>query len=166
MTPGGNITYYFSIVLETPHVIVGAAIATKIGNPALSLPLALFSHFILEKVPHWNPHLGREKKKFGKVRGSTTVFVTIDSLMALSLGTFIASRTLPDTEKAVIILIACFLSILPDLVEAPYFFLNMKGKYIERWISLQKSLQENASPLPGVLTQLTIIAAAMWWIFS
>jgi hypothetical protein len=166
LTPGGNITYYFSIVLETPHVIIGAAIATKIGNPALSLPLAFASHFILEKVPHWNPHLGTEKNNFGKVSNKTTIFVTLDSLTALLIGTFIASRALPDTRQAAIVLIACFLSVLPDLMEAPYFFLNMKGKFIERWISIQKSMQENASPLPGVLTQITLITAALWWIFS
>jgi len=49
-------------VLETPHVVVGAAIATKIANPFISLPLAFASHFLLEKVPHWNPHLNTEKK--------------------------------------------------------------------------------------------------------
>jgi hypothetical protein len=154
------------IVLETPHVIVGAAIATKIGNPALSLPLALTSHFILEKVPHWNPHLGTEKKKFGKVSNKTTIFVTLDSLTALFMGTYIASQALPDTKRVIIILIACFLSILPDLMEAPYFFLNVKSKLIERWISIQKSMQENTSPLPGILTQITLIVAALWWIFA
>jgi hypothetical protein len=155
-----------NIVLETPHVIVGAAIAIKIGNPALSLPLAFASHFILERVPHWNPHLGSEKKNFGKVSKKTTIFVTLDSLSALLIGTFIASRALPDTKRAFIVLLACLLSILPDLIEAPYFFLNLKGKLIERWISIQKSIQENASPLPGIITQITLIMAALLWIFS
>ena len=53
-------------MLETPHVIVGAAIAYKVVNPALALPLALGSHFILDITPHWNPHLSTETKKFGK----------------------------------------------------------------------------------------------------
>ena len=152
-------------MLETPHVIVAATIAAKTGNPILALSLALFSHFVLDEVPHWNPHLGTEKRKFGRVTKKTTIIVTIDSTIALLLGIFIASRTLPDTNRAFIILTACFLSILPDLAEAPYFFLNQRGKLIERWISIQKSLQENTSFFWGVLTQLTIITAALWWIF-
>jgi hypothetical protein len=56
-------------VLETPHVVVGAAIATKVANPALAIPLAFASHFVLEKIPHWNPHLNTELKKFGRLAG-------------------------------------------------------------------------------------------------
>lgn len=50
-------------MLETPHVLIGAAIATKVGNPFLAIPLAFASHFVLETVPHWNPHLNTETKK-------------------------------------------------------------------------------------------------------
>ena len=81
-------------MLETPHVVVGAAIATKIANPALALPLAFGSHFILEKIPHWNPHLNTEKSKFGKITKSTTKIVLADSATALILGSFIASQAL------------------------------------------------------------------------
>ena len=65
-------------MLETPHVIVGAAIATKVVNPALALPLAFGSHFILERVPHWNPHLNTEKNKFGKITVVSTKIVILD----------------------------------------------------------------------------------------
>jgi len=62
-------------VLETPHVVVAAAIAVNVANPALAIPLALGSHFVLEKVPHWNPHLNTELKKFGKVSAQSTNIV-------------------------------------------------------------------------------------------
>jgi len=158
-----NIT---NIVLETPHVVVGAAIALKVVNPALALPLALGSHFVLEKVPHWNPHLFTETKKHGKVSKQSTKIVIADSLLALTLGVFIAYQALPNVTHFLVILAACFLSVLPDVIEGPYFFLNIKSRVIEKWIYFQKSLQSDTDVIPGMLTQLTVIVTAFWWIFS
>ena len=154
-------------MLETPHVVVGAAIATKIANPALALPLAFGSHFILEKIPHWNPHLNTEKSKFGKITKSTTKIVLADSATALILGSFIASQALPDVAHTFTILAACFASTLPDLIEAPYFFLGKNDDFIvKKWIPFKKSLQVDTSIIPGTLTQLIVIAAAFLWILS
>lgn len=153
-------------MLETPHVAVGAAIATKVANPFVSLPLAFLSHLLLEKVPHWNPHLNTEKKTFGKVTKKSTTIVIIDSLSALSLGVWIALSKSSNFEQFVIILLACLFSVLPDLVEAPYFFLNLKSNLIERWIKFQKSLQVDTSVVPGLATQILTIALSLWWIFK
>jgi len=71
---------------------------------------------------------------------------------------------LPDVNKFTIVLLACFLSSLPDLVEAPYFFLNIKSRWINKWIALQKSIQVDTSILPGILTQIVTILAAFWWL--
>ncbi|MFH1971517.1 MAG: hypothetical protein ABIJ05_04005, partial [Patescibacteria group bacterium] len=60
-------------MLETPHIIVGAAIASKITNPLLSIPISFVSHFVLEKVPHWNPHLNSETEKYGKPTKKSTM---------------------------------------------------------------------------------------------
>src|SRR3990170_7115636 len=135
-------------MLETPHVIVGAAIATKVANPALAIPLAFTSHFLLEKIPHWNPHLFTETKKFGKPTKASTVIVAIDAVLALASGFYIAQRVIPDYKHAFTILLACLAAILPDLIEAPYFFLNLKAEVIKKWILLQKSIQEDTSVIP------------------
>ncbi len=165
LTLGEISVYYFNTVLETPHVIVGAAIATKVVNPALALPLALGSHFILDKVPHWNPHLNTELKKHGKVTSKTTNIVIIDVITAFVSGIFIASQALPDTNRFIIIMFAAFLSILPDVVEGPYFFLKMRSKNVVKWIKIQKSLQTDAPFIPGVLTQIVTVVACFYWIF-
>ncbi|OGM21581.1 hypothetical protein A2955_04155 [Candidatus Woesebacteria bacterium RIFCSPLOWO2_01_FULL_37_19] len=153
-------------MLETPHVIVGAAIATKVVNPALALPLAFGSHFILERVPHWNPHLNTEKNKFGKITVVSTKIVILDVVLSLVGGFYIASRVLPDTGRFITILAACILAALPDLIEGPYFFLNMKSKLIERWIAFQKSLQVDTGIFTGLLTQLITVIATFWWILG
>jgi len=153
-------------MLETPHVMVGAAIATTIPNPIISLPLAFLSHLVLEKVPHWNPHLNTEKKTFGKITKKSTYIVVADSTLALFSGLGIALLKSQNFGQFVVIILACFFSILPDLIEAPYFFLNLKSKFIEKWIKFQKSLQVDASPLPGLATQLITIITSLWWIFK
>ncbi len=147
-------------------MIVGAAIATKVVHPALAIPLAFGSHFILDILPHWNPHLNTETKKFGKPTKKSTILVIVDTLFSLGIGFFIASRSLPDINKAFIILLCCLTAALPDIIEGPYFFLNMRNKYIERWIAFQKSLQNNASAFWGLTTQIIIVAASLCWILS
>lgn len=153
-------------MLETPHVIVGAAIATKVVSPALAIPLALASHFVLEKVPHWNPHLNTEKKKFGKVTPKSTKIVIADLIASTTAALFLASRVLPDNGHALTILACSFVAALPDIIEGPYFFLNSKSKFIEKWVAFQKSLQADVSLLPGLATQLLTVLAAFWWVSS
>lgn len=151
-------------MLETPHVIVAAAIAYKVGNPAIALPLALGSHFILEKVPHWNPHLNTELRKYGKLTSVTMRIIFLDSSLALLSGFYLASLAMPDINKFLIIILACLLGIMPDLVEAPYFLWKKKNKMLERLVGFQKSIQNDTTPLPGLFTQLVTILAVIIWI--
>lgn len=118
----------------------------------------------MEMVPHWNPHLNTETEKFGHVTKKSTLIVIADSTLALVSGSIIAYQALPNTGHAITILLACFASILPDLVEAPYFFLKIKNKLIAKWISLQKSIQSDTTFLAGTTTQLITILASIFWI--
>lgn len=153
-------------MLETPHVIIAAAIATKITNPFISLPLAFGSHFLFEKVPHWNPHINTEKKKFGKITDKSMLIIIADSVLSLVIGTAIASRQLPDLTHFLTIMLACFCGVLPDLIEAPYYMLNKTSDFITRkWIPFKKAIQVDAEPIPGILTQVVVMTLALWWIF-
>lgn len=153
-------------MLETPHVVVGTVLATKIGNPALAIPIAFLSHFVLEKVPHWNPHLNTEKKMYGRPTNKTTLIVAVDVLTSLTLGGFIASRALPNTALAITILLSGLFSVLPDLIEGPYFFLGQESKFIQKWIAWQKSIQSDTTLIPGLLTQFATIITAFLWLNS
>lgn len=166
MTPEAKKVIIVLTVIETPHVIVGAAIAIKVVNPALALPLALGSHFILDKVPHWNPHLFTETQKYGKPTRKSNLIVAADVAASIFVGGYIASQALPNTAQAVTILACCLISVAPDIVEGPYFYLNFKNKTIEKWIRFQRSFQNNVSFLPGILTQIITVAASLWWIYS
>lgn len=153
-------------MLETPHVMVGAAIAVKIGNPFIAIPLAFASHFVLERVPHWNPHINTEFKKYGKVTKKSTIITAVDASLALLIGTGIAYSYLPNSALAFNILACSFASVLPDVIEAPYFFLKAKSNFIKRWIGFQKSLQVDTTPFWGILTQILAIVTTIWWLRS
>jgi hypothetical protein len=151
-------------MLETPHALLGAAIAVKLGNPALSIPIAFASHFVLEKVPHWNPHLNYETDKYGKPTKNSTIIVVIDSSLALILGSAIAFSQ-PNTLMTINVLLSAFAAVLPDLIEAPYFFLKERNnEYVKRWIKFQKGIQVDAPPILGLLTQILTVAATFLWI--
>lgn len=153
-------------MLETPHVIVGAAIATKLGNPALAIPLSLASHFVLDKIPHWNPHLFTETKKYGQPSSRSTTVALVDVGAALGLGLFVASRYLGNPTMVGTVLACCLASVLPDLVKWPYYFLKKRGGILEKWVLFERSIQVNARFWPGILTQFVVVGTAFWWILS
>lgn len=153
-------------MLETPHVVVGAAIATKVANPALAIPLALASHFILDKVPHWNPHLYTETEKLGYPSRQTTKIALLDVGVALATGIFIASKFSGDLEKVILILACSLASVLPDIIKWPYYYLGKRWKLLVRWVLFERSIQVNADFWPGVISQGVVIAGGLWWIFS
>jgi len=153
-------------MLETPHVALGIAIATKIPNPWIAIPLAFTSHFLLERIPHWNPHLNTETEIFGRPTKKSTVIVIIDVTISLILGFFIAYKSLPNSAQSVNILLCSFASVLPDILEGPYFFLGIRNKFLEKWISLQKSIQVDTNFILGMTTQLITLVAILFWIFK
>ena len=153
-------------MLETPHVAVGAAIATKIPNPWIALPLAFASHFVLEKIPHWNPHINTELKKNGKLSSNSKAVIATDVVLALFTGFTIANQALPNTAHFWTIIFASFFAVLPDLIEGPYFFLGVKNKFLNAWVKFQKSLQADTDILPGLATQLATFVAAIAWVFN
>lgn len=150
-------------MLETPHVAVAAAIAYTIPNPLVAIPLAFGSHFALELIPHWNPHLNTEIKKFGKVTKFSKTLITFDVFFALVIGFFIASRVLPNNAHFATVLVSSFFGVLPDVIEAPYYLFKIPSNFIEKtWIPFQKSIQEDTTPIPGLTTQVLTIIAAIW----
>jgi len=153
-------------MLETPHVIVGAAIASKVGNPYLAIPAILASHFLLDRVPHWNPHLNTELKKYGAVTKRSATIIIVDLLLAGLSGIAIASTSLPDINQFGYILLGGFLGILPDVIEGPYFFLKWQPGLLKKWVRFQKSIQVDVSPVFGLTTQVVTIVASFVWIMN
>lgn len=153
-------------MLELPHVAVGSAIAIKIGNPALAIPLAFVSHFVLDQIPHWNPHFYTETQKFGKPKKESTYFALADVGIALAFGLIIALIVLPDINKSILILLCSFVSVLPDLIKSPYFFLKVRKDILTRYVKFERSLQADTNFTAGIATQLIVVLASVWWMFG
>jgi hypothetical protein len=144
-------------MLELPHAIVGATIATKVSNPFLSLPLAFLSHFLLDILPHWNPHIFTEMQASGKISKKSVVIIFLDALMALLFGLFLAFRFWPKIDRVTIILLGSFLAVAPDLIEAPYFFLRAKNEFLLKLIKFQNKVQWKTRPLVGIISQIAVL---------
>lgn len=153
-------------MVEVTHVLVGVAIATKTANPALALPLAFASHFVLDLIPHWNPHIYTQMKKFGRVNGKTTALVALDSFLSLLIGLLFTLQKYPDLGQMALIVLGAFFAVLPDLLEAPYYFLGTRHPLIVKLVDFEHSLQTKAPLIPGILTQVAVAGAAVWWILS
>jgi len=154
-------------MLETPHVAVGAAIATKIPNPFISIPLAFASHVVLDKIPHWNPHTYTEAQENGIPKKRSIIIISIDILVALSLGLYMASLQMPNTAHAVTIVAASLASVLIDVVKYPFFMLPAlrKGIY-KKMVDFERSHQNDVEAVYGLTTQAITIAAALYWVFG
>lgn len=153
-------------MLETPHVALGAAIAVAIPNPVISIPLAFASHFLLDMTPHWNPHLNTETKKYGRLTNSTLLIIGFDLACAALLVGTVAYYFRSDNLMFLNIIMASFAAILPDVVEGPYFLWGYKNKFIDIWMKFQKRIQVDANVFWGLITQIIVLAASLFWIFS
>lgn len=155
------------VMLETPHVTIGVAIATKIPNPFIAIPLSFVSHFVLDKVPHWNPHLYTETQRDGHPSIKSTRTAIVDIGAAFILGSGFAYLALPDTKKAFLILACSFASVLSDVIKYPYYYFHWRQKWLVRWVNFERSLQVNAkSVFWGLVTQSLVTLASIWWVLA
>lgn len=152
-------------MLELPHTIIGAAIATKIPNPLISIPLAFLSHIPLDLIPHWNPSLYTETKKYGQPTKKSTQLVIIDTLLSLGVGFFLASRVMPNLQHAMSIILACFAAVVLDVVEGFYFFLNIRTRFLEKIILFQRGYQRKLPLISGLAVQGVVIILGLLVIF-
>lgn len=153
-------------MLELPHTIIGATIATKIGNPALAFPLAFLSNFLLDLLPHWNPHLNTELKKYGKISTKSYFIVFADVILGLIAGLYLSFRFWPDAGKVIFILSAIALAIIADTIEAPYFFFGWKNSFLKKLIAFQSRLQFNVPLVPGMISQAVFLGICFWLLFG
>ncbi|HJY98381.1 MAG TPA: hypothetical protein VJ227_01565 [Patescibacteria group bacterium] len=154
-------------MLETPHVAVGVAIATKFPNPFVAIPLAFASHFVLDKIAHWNPHLYTETQKQGRPSKKSTVIASFDIGAAIILGSSFTYAALPDLRLALLILACSFASVASDVVKYPYYYLHLRQNWLVSWVKFERALQVNSkSVFWGMVTQILIIAASLWWVLA
>ncbi len=135
-------------------MVVAAAIAGVVPEPAVALPLALASHLLLDTVPHWNWHpggsLGRTAASFGDIAVATLASFGFAAL----------------SPHPVVTLLACFLSTVPDLIQGPYYFLGFRPAWLCAFINWERQRQKWPwmSQAFGIGTQVvTLIVGLLVW---
>lgn len=143
-------------MLNSVHVVAAAAIVVAVPDPLISLPLAFGSHIVLDTIPHWNWSPG--KTLAGKLLSVADGFIGVGLTGVLYwwLG-----------ENWVVVA-AGLLSMLPDMIQAPYHFWGWKPQWLQVFISWERKRQkwEWMKPWMGVVTQLVTLILSLWIILK
>ena len=147
----------------TAHALIGASIARIVPDPVIGLPLALFSHFICDKVPHWDPMTTAKEKSRRLILYQTVADVLVGYFLV-----FLFFFVFTQSANPTYILLSAFVAQLPDWLEIPYVFLDSKTPPFYQNYKFQKWLHDvgfNARMRApwGVVTQLVVIALFLIW---
>jgi hypothetical protein len=152
-------------MLLTPHTFVGIAIATNITNPFLAFFLAFLSHFLGDKVPHWDFY--SNTKKEDRVKGWRPLAVMVDLAIGVAVGISFTTYYLWNKETPTVafnVFICGIASVLPDALSSLDLFLGKSNKFLNILNSIQSKMQFQA-PLPwGIFTQVLVILLSLFLI--
>lgn len=141
-------------MLETPHALVGAVLVMYAPNPLLGLVLAFFSHFVVDMLPHWNWR--------PDTRPLSLLGIVLDLILAEILVFYLFSQN----GNNWLIPLGAFAAILPDLLEVPMIFLGVNHTLLKKLCDFQESLQSRAAFIPGIVSQLLLVAVCLRLLLS
>lgn len=150
----------------TGHALVGASIAALVPNPALSLPLAFASHYVFDKLPHWDPMTNKADKSKDLILKETVLDVLIGYFLVGIIFVLIL-----NTANPTLVFLSAFVAQLPDWLEAPYSLFKMKVSPFYEDYRVQKYVHDlwfnSRMQAPGgILTQVIIVGIFLALVFS
>jgi hypothetical protein len=141
-------------MLSIAHGATGALIASKIPNPFISIPLALLSHYAEDRVPHWDVGQGLVSGKGSKKAAFLNELFFDFPLSIIFIYVFFQMGHPLDWK----VWLGWFLGLLPDFLEFPYIFLNMRFTPIKQLARIHKwAHRSTPSKFWGLLPQLFVI---------
>lgn len=105
----------------TNHIVTGALIASAIHNPAVALPAALLSHFVLDALPH-----------FGQVVHMSKEFLTILVTDMVIGGSILSYLVLRQPEHWILMVGCGVVAASPDLMWLPRFWKQLNHKKVSK----------------------------------
>ncbi len=142
-------------MLSIAHGTTGALIASKIPNPLISIPLVLLSHYIEDRIPHWDVGQGLTKKKKSK-KAAFLQELFFDFPFSIVLVYLIFQAGQPTINW--LAWLGWFVGLLPDFLEFPYLFLNMKFFPIKQLAKLHAFVHRSTpNKFWGMLPQILVI---------
>lgn len=141
------------------HALTGAAIGLAVGQPAVALPVAFLSHFVLDMVPHF----GTKHDAVGGRNFRNWLLADAVLCLCLVIG-LVAVR-----PHAWWLAAACaFAAAAPDLASAPRFFALQRGhehQTSSRFVRLAKRIQWFERPI-GAVVEVVWFGAAVFVLAS
>ena len=107
-----------------PHMLVGAALGSRIHNFAILFVAAIALHFLLDRLPHW------EYLEVGIIKMSPkelSLFL-LKAVFDLSSGIFLLWLFWPKLGSPIYVIFGVFISLLPDGICLLYTVIKMLFK--------------------------------------
>lgn len=150
-------------MILTPHLLAGAAIASKLSNPFWGLSLAFLSHYFLDLLPQTEYLITNIKMR----SWSKSFFDFSKVFLDISSGVLLI---LLFSDNNPIIFIGAFLAIVPDgLTLVDIIFPNRKlimrhQKFHKTINNVYDSETKRKSPLGGILMQIIVMLTAIFFL--
>lgn len=132
----------------TGHAVIGTVIAAKVGDPAIAIPIAVFSHIAADYFPHWDIGIGRAKKTQRQFFATGFYDVSIGFILSFLLIEFLFPQT--NLGYAFVMIIAAQFF---DWVTAPYLFFNWNFPPFIWFYKFQKKFDRPMNAPWGVIGQ-------------
>lgn len=138
----------------TAHAIVGGAIAAVVPDPSIGIPLAAFSHPILDLIPHWDFGWGWKKKSKVLLFAQTSA----DLLFGLVVTYFLFASYVDNLYLTITV----FLSLSWDFLQAPYWLLGWKFMPFSTFYNVQHGMNGKIKLPWGILTQVATVGGVVF----
>ena len=148
---------------STGHALIGASIASQIPNPFIAIPLAFLSHFLIDKIPHWDAMTNKKNKTQKQIYTETLIDICLGFTLVIVIfwGIF-------KVSDPILILISAFAAALPDYLEAPYLILHKKifpfyqNYKLQSWIH-DVGFDARMNAPWGIVTQVGVVLVFLVW---
>ncbi|MDP2683841.1 MAG: hypothetical protein Q8P20_02180 [bacterium] len=117
------------------HVTTGAVIGLKFQDPTIVILLSFLSHFILDRLPHWNYDVPKKAK-------SQAFLTMLPDIIPTVLVWLVFIFTYPD--HWLIISVGVAFAILPDFISLGWYFPSLK-KIVLPFLKFHKMIQGEIS---------------------
>ncbi|HEX5797174.1 MAG TPA: hypothetical protein VFX86_02175 [Candidatus Saccharimonadales bacterium] len=145
----------------TNHALSGALIGLGITQPAVALPLAFVSHFVLDAIPHFGIRFYQSPKK----RRFFHIYLVIDAFLLAVIMT-----ALYFAGAGWLVFVCLFLAGCPDFVQAyKYLFMEdfrRKPTHLHWFTRFHKGIQRSETE-KGILVEVPlaiIFATAIYFL--
>lgn len=148
----------------TPHAIIGSYLAVLVDRffprkysttliYIISAIFALISHFLLDKIPHWEYSLLKPSLSVGILK------VLIDSILAVIIVRLILKK---EKDKNLIFW-GAFLGILPDILVFAAFYFHLD--WLAWFVNFHDRSHTSIAPghFIGITTQALLVLFVYFW---